>query len=128
MIPIVELADANTEPRTVMIVPFNTVIASLTVNGAKWPVNTALDAVLLIYVESAADYHIFMFRDVEMVDRRDQCVFLIPFVLVHDLRDDAGIGVNTAKERVKGDKLKNEQQGREIIGMVVSVEEIAGEK
>lgn len=83
-----------------MIVPFNAVIAGLAVDSPERSVNTALDAVLLIDVESAADHHVFMFRDVKMVDRGYQCKFLVPLVLVYDLRNDAGIGVNTAKERV----------------------------
>ena len=67
-IPVVKLADAYAEPGTVMIVPFNTVIASLAVNGPQRSVDTALDAVLLINVESARNNHIFMLRDVEVVD------------------------------------------------------------
>lgn len=100
-IPVVKLADADAQPGTVMVIPLNTVIASLAMNGPQRSVDTALNAVLLINIESARYNHIFKLRHVEMVDRRDQGVLLIPFVLVHDLRDDTGISVNTPKQRIK---------------------------
>ena len=84
-----------------MIVPLNAVITSLTMNGPQRSVDAAFNAVLLIHIESTRYNHIFMLRDVEMVDRGYQSMLLFPFILVHDLRDDAGISVNTSKQRIK---------------------------
>jgi len=111
-----------------MIIPFNTVIASLTMNGPQRPVDTALDAVLLINIEPSRYNHIFMLRDVEMVDGRYQSVLLIPFVLVHDLRNYTGISVNTSKQRIKSQQLKQDHQRCEVILMVVPIEKISGEQ
>ena len=91
-----------------MVIPFNAVIASLAMNGPQWPVNTALNAVLLVNIESTRYNHIFMLRDVEMIDRRDHSVLLIPFILVHDLRDDTGISVNTSKQRIQSKQLEKD--------------------
>lgn len=111
-----------------MIIPFNAVITSLTVNGPQWPVDTALNAVLLIHIEPTRYNHIFMFWDAEMVDRRYQSMLLIPFILIHDLRDDAGISVNTSKQRIKSNKLKQDHKRCEVSLMVVPIEEICGEQ
>ena len=55
-------------------------------------------------------------------------MFLIPLILVYYLRDDAGISVNAAKQRVKSEELQKEEQRGEVIGMVVPVEEVGGEQ
>lgn len=55
-------------------------------------------------------------------------MFLIPLILVYYLRDDAGISVNAAKQRVKSEELQKEEQRSEVIGMVVPVEEVGGEQ
>ncbi len=92
---VISFSDADSEPGTVVIVPFYAMVAVAAVDGSEGTIDVALNAVLgadrypvLTHREEA----VFVFE--YMVDRGQEDQLFVPLVVVHVLGYNPGICVD----------------------------------
>ena len=89
------LTDADSQPGTVVVIYFYAVVALLAVDGASRSIDMALHTIFLQSRQpQKAHVEVAVFLPDLMVDRGEMEQLGVPFVVVDDLRDDAGISVD----------------------------------